>query len=243
MRGGCKRRCWRISRGSGHEPDEGIWEVRGARRHFTHSKLMAWVAFDRAIKAVESFGLSGPVERMARAPRADPRGHLREGLRSPSKNSFVQYYGGDGVDAALLLIPQVGFLPPEDPRVHGTVAAIERELMVGRPGAALSHRRERRRPAAGRRRLPRLQLLAGRRLRHARPPTTTPSGCSSICCRCATTSACSPRSTTRAPAAARQFPAGLLARRPGQHRQQPDLAARPGRAARRARCVLMLPRD
>ena len=122
------------------EPDEGIWEVRGPRRHFTHSKLMAWVAFDRAIKAVESFGLSGPVEEWRSAARADPRGHLRARASIASKNSFVQYYGGDGVDAALLLIPQVGFLPPEDPRVHGTVAAIERELMVD--GLVLRYRTE-----------------------------------------------------------------------------------------------------
>jgi GH15 family glucan-1,4-alpha-glucosidase len=90
---------------------------------------MAWVAFDRSIKAVESFGLSGPVDdwRMLRA-------QIHEDICArgfdAKKNSFVQYYGGNGVDAALLLIPQVGFLPPEDPRVQGTVAAIERELMV-----------------------------------------------------------------------------------------------------------------
>ena len=110
------------------EPDEGIWEVRGPRRQFTHSKVMAWVAFDRSIKAVECYGLSGPVEQWremrARSTRNLPRGF------DAKRNSFVQYYGGKGVDAALLLIPQVGFLPPEDPRVHGTVAAIERELMV-----------------------------------------------------------------------------------------------------------------
>jgi GH15 family glucan-1,4-alpha-glucosidase len=111
------------------DPDEGIWEVRGPRRHFTHSKVMAWVAFDRTIKAVESFGLSGPV-----AEWRDVRGAIhadvcRKGFDA-EKNSFVQYYGGKGVDAALLLIPQVGFLPPEDPRVAGTIAAIERELMV-----------------------------------------------------------------------------------------------------------------
>ena len=111
------------------DPDEGIWEVRGPRRHFTHSKVMAWVAFDRGIKAVESFGLSGPVEEW-RALRAQIQDDVcRKGF-DPDKNSFVQYYGGKGVDAALLLIPEVGFLPPEDPRVQGTVAAIERELMV-----------------------------------------------------------------------------------------------------------------
>ena len=111
------------------EPDEGIWEVRGPRRHFTHSKLMAWVAFDRAIKSVESFGLSGPIEEW-RALRAQIHEDICTKGFDRAKNSFVQYYGAAGVDAALLLIPQVGFLPPEDPRVHGTVAAIERELMV-----------------------------------------------------------------------------------------------------------------
>ena len=111
------------------EPDHGIWEVRGPRRHFTHSKLMAWVAFDRAIKAVESFGLSGPVDEWRELRAAIHADICKKGF-DPKKNSFVQYYGAEGVDAALLLIPQVGFLPPEDPRVHGTVAAIERELMV-----------------------------------------------------------------------------------------------------------------
>jgi GH15 family glucan-1,4-alpha-glucosidase len=111
------------------EPDEGIWEVRGPRRHFTHSKLMAWVAFDRAIKSVECFGLSGPVEEW-RTLRAQIHEDVCAKGFDRAKNSFVQYYGASSVDAALLLIPQVGFLPPEDPRVHGTVAAIERELMV-----------------------------------------------------------------------------------------------------------------
>ena len=112
-----------------NEPDEGIWEVRGPRRHFTHSKLMAWVAFDRAVKAVESFGLSGPVDQW-RELRAAIHADICQKAFDAEKNSFVQYYGAKGLDAALLLIPQVGFLPPEDPRVHGTVAAIERELMV-----------------------------------------------------------------------------------------------------------------
>jgi GH15 family glucan-1,4-alpha-glucosidase len=90
---------------------------------------MAWVAFDRAIKSVESFGRSGPVDEW-RTLRAQIHEDICAKGFDPEKNSFVQYYGGKGVDAALLLIPQVGFLPPEDPRVHGTVAAIERELMV-----------------------------------------------------------------------------------------------------------------
>ena len=121
------------------EPDEGIWEVRGPRRHFTHSKLMAWVAFDRAIKAVEALGLSGPVDDW-RTLRARIHENICTNGIDPKKNSFVQYYGGKGVDAALLLIPQVGFLPPEDPRVQGTVAAIERELVVD--GLVLRYRTE-----------------------------------------------------------------------------------------------------
>jgi GH15 family glucan-1,4-alpha-glucosidase len=119
------------------DPDEGIWEVRGPRRHFTHSKLMAWVAFDRAVKAVESFGHSGPVDEW-RGLRARIHEDICSKGFDPDKNSFVQYYGSDHVDAALLLIPQVGFLPPEDARVQGTVAAIERELMAG--GLVLRYR-------------------------------------------------------------------------------------------------------
>jgi GH15 family glucan-1,4-alpha-glucosidase len=111
------------------EPDEGIWEIRGPRRHFTHSKVMAWVALDRAIKAVELMGHEGPVDRW-RAVRAELHDEVcREGYDS-GRDSFVQYYGADHLDASLLQIPLVGFLPADDPRVKGTVAAIQRELMV-----------------------------------------------------------------------------------------------------------------
>jgi GH15 family glucan-1,4-alpha-glucosidase len=110
-------------------PDEGIWEVRGPRRHFTHSRLMAWVAVDRSIRAVERHGLSGPLEAW-RALRERIHQDICARGFDAEKNSFVQYYGAKGVDGSLLLIPQVGFLPPEDFRVQGTVAAIERELMV-----------------------------------------------------------------------------------------------------------------
>ena len=111
------------------KPDEGIWEVRGPQRQFTHSKLMAWLAFDRSIKAVECYGLRGPVAAW-RELRARIHHEICTCGFDAEKNSFVQYYGGKGVDASLLLIPEVGFLSPEDPRVLGTVAAIERELMV-----------------------------------------------------------------------------------------------------------------
>jgi GH15 family glucan-1,4-alpha-glucosidase len=111
------------------EPDEGIWEIRGPRRHFTHSKVMAWVALDRAIKAVELMGHDGPVDRW-RAVRRELHDEVcREGYDS-DRDSFVQYYGADHLDASLLQIPLVGFLPAGDPRVKGTLAAIQRELVV-----------------------------------------------------------------------------------------------------------------
>jgi GH15 family glucan-1,4-alpha-glucosidase len=109
------------------EPDEGIWEVRGGRRHFTHSKVMAWVAFDRGIKLCEEFGFEGPLERW-RAIRDEIHAQVcREGW-DDELGSFTQSYGSAQLDASLLLLPQVGFLPPEDPRIRGTLAAVEREL-------------------------------------------------------------------------------------------------------------------
>jgi GH15 family glucan-1,4-alpha-glucosidase len=112
------------------EPDEGIWEVRGPRRHFTHSKVMAWVAFDRAVKEVEGLGMEGPVERWRAARDAIHQQVCAKGY-DPQRNTFVQYYGTDELDASLLMIPLVGFLPPQDPRVHGTVEAIRRDLCQG----------------------------------------------------------------------------------------------------------------
>lgn len=111
------------------QPDEGIWEVRGPRRHFTHSKVMAWVAFDRAIKDVEYYGLPGPVQRWRQAREAIHAQVCTAGFDT-QLNTFVQSYGSPHLDASLLLIPQVGFLPPEDPRVRGTLAAIERDLVI-----------------------------------------------------------------------------------------------------------------
>jgi len=110
-------------------PDEGLWEVRGPRRHFTHSKVMAWVAFDRAIKDAEQDALEGPVEEWRRV-RAQIHAEVCAKAFDAQRNSFMQSYGSAHLDASLLLIPQVGFLPPEDPRVQGTIAAIERELIV-----------------------------------------------------------------------------------------------------------------
>ena len=110
------------------QPDEGMWEVRGGRRHFTHSKVMAWVAFDRAVRSVEEFGLSGPVERWGTL-RARIHAEVCSKGFDAELNSFVQSYGSKDLDASLLLLPLVGFLPADDPRIVGTVAAIERGLL------------------------------------------------------------------------------------------------------------------
>ena len=109
------------------QEDEGIWEVRGPRRHFTHSKVMAWVAFDRAVRSAEQLGRDGPVERWKAARRAIREDVLRSGYNADI-GAFVQYYGSDRLDASLLLIPLVGFLPATDERVVATVAAIQRDL-------------------------------------------------------------------------------------------------------------------
>jgi len=110
------------------EPDEGIWEVRGPRRQFTHSKVMAWVALDRAVKSMEQFGLEGPLERWRGVRDQIHASVCREGFDA-EQGSFVQSYGSKELDASLLLVPIVGFLPPSDPRVLGTVAAIEKRLV------------------------------------------------------------------------------------------------------------------
>ena len=112
------------------QPDEGIWEVRGPRQHFTHSKVMAWVALDRALRSAKQFQLEGPLERWRRLCDQIHEDVCRNGY-SEDLGAFVQCYGGETLDASLLLLPLVGFLPAGDPRVRGTVAAIERKLMVG----------------------------------------------------------------------------------------------------------------
>ena len=109
------------------EPDEGIWEVRGPQRHFTHSKVMAWVAADRAVKDIETYGLPGDAARWKRLRDSIHEEVCRKGY-DPARGSFVQYYGSKELDSSLLMIPLVGFLPAEDERVRSTVAAIEREL-------------------------------------------------------------------------------------------------------------------
>lgn len=110
------------------KPDEGIWEVRGPRRHFTHSKVMAWVAVDRTVKAIERFGFKGPVERWRKLCSAIHDEVCRKGFDT-ERNTFVQFYGGKELDASLLMIPLVGFLSPDDPRVRGTIAAIQSDLV------------------------------------------------------------------------------------------------------------------
>jgi len=110
------------------EPDDGIWEVRGPRRQFVHSKVMAWVAADRMMKMAQESGFALPLERLRRM-RDDIHDEVCRKGYDAERNTFTQYYGSTQLDAALLLIPQVGFLPATDPRVVGTVEAIQRELV------------------------------------------------------------------------------------------------------------------
>jgi GH15 family glucan-1,4-alpha-glucosidase len=121
------------------DPDEGIWEVRGGPRRFTHSRVMAWVALDRSIKTIEAFGLEGPLERWK-----EVRGAIHDDVCAngydPDRGAFVQSYGSKALDASLLLIPLVGFLPVTDSRVLGTVRAIEKELIAD--GFVLRYRTE-----------------------------------------------------------------------------------------------------
>ena len=109
-------------------PDQGIWEVRGPPRHFTFSKIMCWVAFDRGVKSIEQFGLDGPREHWEKLRRTIAA-QILERAYDPERNTFVQYYGARDLDASLLLIPHLGFLPLDDPRLRGTIEAVERELM------------------------------------------------------------------------------------------------------------------
>lgn len=123
-----ERELLRFLESAWREPDEGIWEVRGPRRHFTHSKVMAWMAFDRMIASAETFGLEGPVEHWKEVRAAIHDDVCRHGFDA-ERGSFVQSYGSKELDASLLFIPFTGFLPPTDPRVRGTIEAIERELV------------------------------------------------------------------------------------------------------------------
>jgi GH15 family glucan-1,4-alpha-glucosidase len=111
------------------EPDDGIWEVRGPRRHFTHSKVMAWVALDRAVKSVEQFGLDGPLDKWRTLRSAIHDDVCTRGV-DPKRGVFTQFYGSEDLDASVLMIPLLGFLPIDDPRVTATIAAIEKELVT-----------------------------------------------------------------------------------------------------------------
>jgi GH15 family glucan-1,4-alpha-glucosidase len=119
--------------------DSGIWEMRGEPQQFTHSKVMAWVAMDRSVKAIEKQGVDGPLEQW-RDVRARIHAEVCEKGIDPARGVFVQRYGSTNLDASLLLMPLVGFLPHDDPRVRATIAAIERELVVD--GLVLRYRTE-----------------------------------------------------------------------------------------------------
>jgi GH15 family glucan-1,4-alpha-glucosidase len=121
------------------QPDEGIWEVRGGRKHFVHSKVMAWVALDRMVKTAAEFGWDGPVARW-RALRARIHADVCQQGFNPDVGAFVQSYGSRSLDASLLLLPLVGFLPASDARIRATVRAIERDLVVD--GFVLRYRTE-----------------------------------------------------------------------------------------------------
>jgi len=118
-------------------PDQGLWEIRGEPQHFVHSRVMVWVAFDRAVRAIEDFGLDGPLEAWRGIRDAIHEEVLAHGYRK-DRNTFVQHYDTDELDAALLLLPAVGFLDHKDPRILGTIAAIEEDLL--RDGLVLRYR-------------------------------------------------------------------------------------------------------
>ncbi|GAA3307088.1 hypothetical protein GCM10020295_65030 [Streptomyces cinereospinus] len=115
-------------RSAWRQPDEGVWEVRGGRRHFVHSKVMVWVAADRAVRTLERYPELGGDLHGWRAMREEVHREVCERGYDPERNTFTQYYGSRELDAATLLIPRVGFLPPDDPRVRGTVEAVRAEL-------------------------------------------------------------------------------------------------------------------
>ena len=210
------------------DPDEGIWEIRGERRHFVHSKAMAWVAFDRAVRTVEEHGLDGPVDHW-RNVRDEIHRDVCEHGYDAKLGSFTQSYGSTELDASLLLLPLVGFLPASDPRIHGTVEAVERELL--QDGFLLRYRTHEagvRRPAGRRGSLPAVLVLARQLLRAAGKARGGGP---------ALRAAPRPRERPRAPvggvrpqgeALARELPAGVHAPRARRHRLQrraaPDFA-------------------
>jgi GH15 family glucan-1,4-alpha-glucosidase len=204
-----------------HEPDSGIWEVRGSRRHFTHSKVTAWVAFDRALTLAGDGVLpKAPVDHWRRVCDEIHAEVCEKGF-DPELNSFTQYYGSKLLDASLLMLAPVGFLPPGDPRIAGTVEAIQKGLVTdGFVRRYHRHRRGRRRPERDRGRLLDDELLARRQPGAARTPRRGKGHVRATLCalqRCRT-----PLRGVRpeGPSAARELPAGLLTRSPDQHRRQ-----------------------
>ncbi len=185
------------------EPDDGIWEVRGAAAalHPLQGDGLGGLRPGHP-HAPRSTACDGPVDRWRAIRAGDPRRGVRAGLRRRHAASFTQYYGSDQLDASLLMIPLVGFLPATDPRVRGTIEAIERELVDG--GFVLRYRTADTGDVDGltgrRGGLPGLHVLAGRLPGPARAARRRPRSCSTGCSACATTSACCPRSTTRWPA-------------------------------------------
>ena len=163
------RRSSSTSRRSGGEPDDGIWEARGPQRHYTYSKVMAWVVFDRAVRIAERFGLEAPVDRWTRDARRDPRARSASSGYDAERRTFTQYYGSDELDASVLNIPLVG-LPARRRRARdrhdrrGRARAGPRRLRL-----ALLDRGDRRRPARRRGPVPGLLVLAGQRARAQRP--------------------------------------------------------------------------
>ncbi len=221
------------------EPDEGIWEVRGPRQHFVHSKVMAWVAVDRWIGMVGATGRDVPLDEwrtLADEIRADV---MAKGI-DRERGCFVQHYGSTEVDASLLMLALVGFVPPDDAHILATIAAVEADLLVRRVRPALPHRSPPTRAPTGRwrstacprARAPSCSRPSGWSTRwRSWGATRTPSPCSSDCSACATTSDCCPRNGIRWRAHGRELPAGVLPRRVGQHRTEPG---RRGRGSRRA---------
>ena len=214
-------------------PDEGLWEVRGHRRCFTHSKVMAWVAFDRAVKAVEDFGLDGPVERW-RALRDEVHREVCSRAFRSDQGSFVQYFDGRELDASLLLMPLVGFLPPNDPSILGTVAAVQRRLSVG--GLLLRYDTGIRKMACRQVRAPSLPAASGWLTTWCCRVATQKRGrCSNACLRCATMSGCWPKNMTHVPPLSRKLPSSFLARRFDQYGSEFDARCRRDSAHQRGK--------
>ena len=205
------------------EPDDGIWEVRGPRRHFTHSKVMAWVAFDRAVRWSRNAASRGPVDDGASCATRIHEEVCAEGYNT-KVGAFTQYYGSDALDASLLMIPLVGFLPATDERVRSTIEAIERDLTED--GFVLRYRTEdaRRRGRAGRSGggLPGLLVLDGRLPPSHRPPRRRPSPCFDRLVGLSQRPRAAGRGVRRpGRAPGRELPPGLLPRVARQRRLQP----------------------